>query len=178
MSVPVVKGSLVRFNGARSHHTIINSGSVELLGPFEGGWLQSVWGAYYGATPDFETESPTDVLSSTSSKSGKASSSKSSSGGTSSPTATKSSKSKAAKLFKGKASSSKTSTDTSADDIVSGETGIASIEETTKEDLPNIVSLEAHDLDLTSMSMQLADGDGEKKKVDGGLSYENGRVAR
>ena len=100
MSVPVVKGSLVRFNGARSHHTIINSGSVELLGPFEGGWLQSVGG--YGVTPDFETESPTDVLSSTSSKSGKASSSKSSSGGTSSPTATKSSKSKASKLFKGR----------------------------------------------------------------------------
>ena len=114
-------------------------------------------------TPDFETESPTDVLSSTSSKSGKASSSKSSSGGTSSPTATKSSKSKAAKLFKGKASSSKTSTDTSADDV-SGETGTANTEENTKEDLPNTVSLEAHDFDLTSMSMQLADGDGGKKK--------------
>ena len=42
MSIPVVKGSLVRFNGARSHHTIINSGSVEMLGPFEGGWLSAV----------------------------------------------------------------------------------------------------------------------------------------
>ena len=166
MSVPVVKGSLVRFNGALSHHTIINFGSIELLGPFEGGWLQPV-GAITSAPPDFETESPTDVLSSTSSKSGKVSSSKSSNGRTSSPTATKSSKSKAAKLFKGKASgrrSSKTSTDTSADDV-SGETGTANIEETTKEDLSTTVPLDAHDFDLASMSMQLADGDGEKKKL-------------
>ena len=42
MSIPVVKGSLVRFNGALSHHTIINFGSVEMLGPFEGGWLSAV----------------------------------------------------------------------------------------------------------------------------------------
>ena len=40
----------------------------------------------------------------------------------------------------------------------------ASIEETTKEDLPATVSLEARDFDLTSMSMQLADGDGVKKR--------------
>ena len=155
MSIPVVKGSLVRFNGARSHHTIINFGSVEMLGPFEGGWLQSV-GAI-SATPDFETESPTDVLSSTSSKSGKASSSKSSSGGTSSPTATKSSKSKAAKLFKGKASgsrSSTTSSESSADNTnTDGAVDVATtIEETADEDLPKVL-LEAHDFDLTSMSM-------------------------
>ena len=150
MSIPVVKGSLVRFNGAHSHHTIINSGSVEMLGPFEGGWLSAVG---WAATPDFETESPTDVLSSTSSKSGKASSSN----GTSSPTATKSSKSKAAKLFKGKASgsrSSTTSSESSADNTnTDGAVDVATtIEETADEDLPKVL-LEAHDFDLTSMSM-------------------------
>jgi len=39
LSVPVIKGSLVRFNGLQLHNTVIESGTVELLGPFEGDWL-------------------------------------------------------------------------------------------------------------------------------------------
>jgi hypothetical protein len=33
VSVPVVEGTLVHFNGAIPHHTIVNSGVVQLLGP-------------------------------------------------------------------------------------------------------------------------------------------------
>ena len=43
MSIPVMRGSLVRFNGGdHKHHTIIESGSVDLLGPFEGESLRRV----------------------------------------------------------------------------------------------------------------------------------------
>jgi len=40
-SVPIVEGSLVHFNGRISHNTVINSGRVDLLGPFEmrASWL-------------------------------------------------------------------------------------------------------------------------------------------
>ena len=63
MSIPVVKGSLVRFNGARSHHTIINSGSVEMLGPFEGGWLSAVCVLEpETASPTPKTQGPVSVI--------------------------------------------------------------------------------------------------------------------
>ncbi|KAL3773858.1 hypothetical protein ACHAW5_008718 [Stephanodiscus triporus] len=35
MSVPIVEGSLVHFIGGIPHNTIVNSGSVKLLGPFD-----------------------------------------------------------------------------------------------------------------------------------------------
>ena len=48
-SVPIKKGSLVRFNGLQPHNTVIGSGTVELLGPFEGDWLSAL-GAFEGDT--------------------------------------------------------------------------------------------------------------------------------
>lgn len=35
LCIPVVEGSFVTFNGRRPHRTVINTGSVDLLGPFE-----------------------------------------------------------------------------------------------------------------------------------------------
>lgn len=42
MSIPIKKGSLVVFKGDRPHNTIVRSGTVDLLGPFEGNWLTVV----------------------------------------------------------------------------------------------------------------------------------------
>jgi len=49
-SIPIKKGSLVRFNGLQPHNTVIGSGTVELLGPLsfegdEGDWLSAARGA-------------------------------------------------------------------------------------------------------------------------------------
>jgi hypothetical protein len=35
MSIPIVEGNLVHFDGTIPHHTVIHSGSVQLLGPFD-----------------------------------------------------------------------------------------------------------------------------------------------
>ena len=48
MSVPVVKGSLVYFNGRVAHNTVVNSGVVHLLGPFEVGPLMGSEGIIGG----------------------------------------------------------------------------------------------------------------------------------
>ena len=42
MSIPIIKGSLVKFDGSKLHHTIINDGIVQLVGPFEGNRLSPV----------------------------------------------------------------------------------------------------------------------------------------
>ena len=42
MSIPIIKGSLVKFDGSKLHHTIINNGIVQLVGPFEGNRLTPV----------------------------------------------------------------------------------------------------------------------------------------
>jgi hypothetical protein len=34
VSIPVIEGHLIHFDGAQMHNTVINSGSVMLLGPF------------------------------------------------------------------------------------------------------------------------------------------------
>lgn len=48
MSVPVVEGSLVYFNGRVAHNTVVNSGVVHLLGPFEVGPLMGSAGIIGG----------------------------------------------------------------------------------------------------------------------------------
>ena len=65
-SVPIKKGSLVVFKGGRPHNTVVRSGSVDLLGPFEGSWFSEVGGR--GDDDDDD-----DTSSSSSSKSGKGS---------------------------------------------------------------------------------------------------------
>ena len=44
VSVPIVEGSLVHFIGGIPHNTIVNSGSVKLLGPFDAKHFTSVGG--------------------------------------------------------------------------------------------------------------------------------------
>ena len=62
--VPITKGSLVRFNGKRLHNTVVEKGHVNLLGPFEGRYLQRVNVMFASGTPPTEEplpiESPTD----------------------------------------------------------------------------------------------------------------------
>jgi len=60
-SVPVKKGSLVRFNGLQPHNTVIGSGTVELLGPFEGDWLSAI-GAFEGDTCATDDQCLGDLL--------------------------------------------------------------------------------------------------------------------
>ncbi len=55
--VPLVKGSLVRFDGSVAHNTIIKSGSVRLLGPFN---LESMTRVEIAPTSS-PTDAPTPV---------------------------------------------------------------------------------------------------------------------
>jgi hypothetical protein len=44
MSIPILEGSLVHFDGGTPHNTVINSGVVSMIGPFEVRGLKSVGG--------------------------------------------------------------------------------------------------------------------------------------
>lgn len=48
LCIPIVEGSVVYFNGGLSHRTIVNSGSVKLIGPFLLSTLKSVGGSEPG----------------------------------------------------------------------------------------------------------------------------------
>ena len=57
VSVPIVEGSLVHFIGGILHNTIVNSGSVQLLGPFDAKRFTSV------GLPPTQSPSPTETSS-------------------------------------------------------------------------------------------------------------------
>ena len=60
VSVPVVEGTLVHFNGAIPHHTIVNSGVVRLLGPIYSNEFTATVGETSEALP---TKAPTKAKS-------------------------------------------------------------------------------------------------------------------